>query len=84
MSELSELRAEVKALHARLECLEQEKTSAAASVQAQGLAAGPGLASGQEHGQGAASVPGPGREPEKISEGASVVEPKVEVEVAAV
>ena len=84
MSELSELRAEVKALHARLERLEQEKTSAAASLQGQGLAAGPGQ--GLTSGQGLASGPeqGPGLEPEKISEGAPVVEPKVEVEVAAV
>ena len=72
MSELSELRSEVKALQARLERLEQDKASAA-SAPGQGL--------------GVATAAGQGLEPEKIiseGEGTPPVEAKVEVEVAAV
>ena len=86
-SELSELRAEVKALHARLERLEQEKASASTeSVQGQGLGQVSGLdiASGQGEGLAIASSPAQGLEQEKISEDTPPVEPNVEVEVAAV
>lgn len=88
-SELSELRAEVKALHARLERLEQEKASASTeSVQGQGLASGQvsglDIASGQGEGLAIASSPAQGLEQEKISEDTPPVEPNVEVEVAAV